>query len=283
MRSLLHDYPLVAWTQAGAYRSNATVVDELQRGQPEADGSLVYTVKLKAGLKYSDGSPLNARDYVFSILLFSSPQLRALTSLNADYGHIQGFEAFSSGASERFSGVRLVDDLSFSIRIKPEYLPYFYELSYINATPFPMAVLAPECDIADEGEGAGFVGDLTADKLRATILDPTSGYLSYPRVTSGPYRLVDYDATSHRAEFEINPHYLGNYEGQRPSIPRLVFQETRNQTMLEQLATGQVDLVNKVTDGEVINEALPQAGSMFPLIMIQNEEDLSGPNRPERA
>ena len=68
--------------------------------------------------------------------------------------------------------------------------------------------------------------------------------------------MLSYDAEEHVAELEINPHYKGNYEGQQPSIPRLRFKNVLNQEIHEQLASGEVDVVNKVSDGEVIEKAL---------------------------
>lgn len=43
-----------------------TVVDEMARGEPQVSGN-DYTVKLKSGLKWSDGQPLTAKDFVFGI------------------------------------------------------------------------------------------------------------------------------------------------------------------------------------------------------------------------
>lgn len=158
VRSLLHEYPLVAWTQGGEYRLNQTVVESLNR-QEEPNGDVTYTVTLKPGLQYSDGSPIVARDYAFSFLLLSSPQVKQLTNLNADYAQIVGFEDYSSGSDAVFSGIRLLAERQFSVRIKSAYLPYFYELSYIHAYPYPITVLAPGCDVRDEGEGAYILGE----------------------------------------------------------------------------------------------------------------------------
>ena len=78
VRSLLHGYPLVAQTIGGKYQLDQTVIEGLDRIEEE-NGDITYRVMIKKGLVYSDGSPIGAKDYLFSFLLLSSPQVRALT------------------------------------------------------------------------------------------------------------------------------------------------------------------------------------------------------------
>ncbi len=255
VRSILHEYPLVAWTNNGEYQVNGTVVRTLETTTAD-NGDRTYTVSLQAGLKYCDGSDITAKDYVFNFLLMSSPQIRELSGLSITKGYIQGFKEYNAGDKPFFSGIRLIDDLTFSVLVTAENLPYYFELSYINNNPLPYKVLIPGSDIVDEGEGAFISGDFTAETLRETLLDPQTGYLSHPTVTSGPYRLVSYDNATRQAEFELNTHYKGNYEGQVPAIARIIFREVKNENIIAELNEGAVDLVNKVTEGRVINEGL---------------------------
>lgn len=292
VRSLLHEYPLVAQTQAGAYQLNRTVIREIDK-EPEENGDVTYRVTLREGLKYSDGTSIDARDYLFSFLLLSSPQVRSMTGVTPSYGHIVGFEEYHDGTADGISGLRLIDEQTFTLRIKSEYLPYFYEMAYININPYPISVLVPEAEVRDDGEGAYIHGEMTEEVLESTILGET-GYLSYPMVTSGPYRLLTYDPEAHVAEFEINPYYLGNYEGKEPSIPRLRFLEVKNQDIHRQLAGGQVDLVNKAVDGDVIDEGLaleregvlsvssyPRTGSAY--LAIANERPITSSVKVRQA
>ncbi|MGI6236935.1 MAG: ABC transporter substrate-binding protein [Candidatus Excrementavichristensenella sp.] len=292
VRSLLHEYPLVAQTQAGAYQLNRTVIREIEK-EPEENGDVTYRVTLREGLKYSDGTPIDARDYLFTFLLLSSPQVRSMTGVTPSYGHIVGFEEYHNGMADGISGLRLLDEQTFSLRIKREYLPYYYEMAYINVNPYPIAVLVPDAEVLDDGEGAYIHGELTEEVLQETILGE-NGYLSHPMVTSGPYRLLSYDPDAHVAEFEINPYFIGNYEGQVPAIPRLRFLEVKNQDIPRQLDRGQVDLVNKVVDGEVIEAALalekegalgisayPRTGSAY--LAIANERPITSSVRVRQA
>ena len=260
VRGLIHEYPLVSWTSNGDYQVNTTVVRTLET-LTSASGDRTFTVALQPNLMFSDGSPITAKDYLFNFLLMSSPQIRELSGMSATKDYIEGFSDYQAGTSETFSGLRLLDDLTFSVQITAENLPYYFELSYINVSPLPYRVLAPGADIVDDGNGARIDGDFTAEVLRESLLNPQAGYLSHPAVTSGPYRLVNFDSAAHVALLEINPYYTGNYEGQVPAIPRLLFREIKNENIIRELTEGEVDLVNKATNGQVINEGLALAAN----------------------
>ena len=150
----------------------------------EADnenGSKTYTITLQEGLVWSDGSPMTAKDYVFAILLESSPQMMEVDGYPANgFTHLEGFDAFAAGETTLHSGVRLIDDKNFSITVKAEELPYHYDLAYAAVTPRPMEVLAPECDVVDSEDGASVSGEFTADLLMKTINDPDTGYRYNP-------------------------------------------------------------------------------------------------------
>ena len=75
VRSILHEYPLIAWTNNSEYQVNETVVKSLETTTAD-NGDRTYTVTLYDDLKYSDGSDITAKDYVFNFLLMSSPQIR---------------------------------------------------------------------------------------------------------------------------------------------------------------------------------------------------------------
>ena len=259
VRSLIHEYPLIAWTSNEEYQVNGSVVRTLET-TTAASGNRTYTVTLQDDLRYSDGSAITAKDFVFNFLLMSSPQIRELSGLSVTKDYILGFAEYTSEESPFFSGVRLLGDLSFSVTVTAANLPYYFELSYINNYPLPYKVLAPGSDIADDGMGAYIVGDFTAETLRETLLNPQTGYISHPVVTSGPYKLVRYDSAAREAEFELNTYYKGNYEGQVPVIPRIIFREIKNENIVSELRDGKVDLVNKVSDGGVIDGGVALAG-----------------------
>lgn len=272
VRALLHGYSTVTWTRGNTLMFNGTVVAGVQ-AVPQENGNRIYEISLMTDLVYNDGTPITAKDYVFSLLLQGAPEVRKIGGMPRGMQHFVGYEAYLSGESDVFTGVRLLSEDSFSLEVDAAYLPFFYGLAMLEATPYPIDVIAPGCDVFDDGEGAyigrgdtadaldaqtlGFEpGVFSAQMLEITLLDPQNGYISHPYITSGPYMLEAYDAEAKTVSFVVNPKYLGNYEGQRPRIERLSLCAVTNDNMLELLQSGEVDILNKIASGSVIDAAM---------------------------
>ena len=260
VRLLLHGYNLVEWSgETGTFALDPSVVSGIiVTENPEGDRT--YTFALYSDLIYSDGTPITARDYAFSMLLSIAPEAEEIGASLRPMEYIQGYDAYIPGEAPYLSGIRMLSDDTLAITISHEYLPFFYELAMLDCTPVPMHVVAPGCTVLDDGEGVYIANAdpeqeeplFTADLLRETILDPETGYLSHPMITSGPYKLVSYDGQEVR--MEINEYYKGNSQGLLPRIPRLIFRVVSNETMLEELAAGEVGLLNKCVSADILQE-----------------------------
>ncbi len=258
IRAMLHGYSTMAITSNATYAVDTTVVT-IEATEEDEDGSKTYQFRVHDGLMYNDGSAITAKDYVFSVLMQASSQMKAIGGQTDAYWQVKGYDEYNAGGSNVLSGIRMLDDMTFSVTIRAEALPDYYELTLVNVTPYPMSVLAPGCDVADDGEGAYISGDFTAELLEKTMLDPETGYSSHPTVTSGPYQLVSYDAATGTVVMKANRNYQGNYEGQKPQIENVTLVETTNDTVLAQLADGTIDIANKLSDGNVLAEGTAKA------------------------
>lgn len=257
IRALLHGYSTVAYTDDASYTLDETVA-QVDVATEDDFGNKVYVFHVNDGLTYNDGTPITAKDYAFSVLLQSAPQMAELGASTSGYWHIQGYDQYASGERNYLSGVRLLDDMTFSLTIRANALPYYYELTYVNVTPYPISVIAPGCTVEDDGDGAYIDGEFTAAVLEKTMLDPETGYCSHPMVTSGPYQLESYNGETGEVELKANTRYAGNYAGQRPLIETVVLRETTNAQALAELADGTLDIVNKISDSQVIAEGVAQ-------------------------
>lgn len=245
----------VAFTKEGTFETNKSVVESIETTE-NSDSTKTYTVKIKSDLKYSDGSAITAKDYAFAVLLQSSPEFGALEADNFVGDVYVGFDAFNSGDTKTFEGVHLLGDYEFSLTVKAEEFPYYYENLFASVTPYPMAVIAPDVTLTDDGKGATLSDNFTAELLQKTINDPATGYRYNPKVTSGPYKFVSYDAASKQAVIEINENYCGTYDGVQPSIQRLIFKSVTSATQMDELRAGSVDLIAGVSGGTSINAGL---------------------------
>jgi len=263
VRKLLHGLNLIKWDSAsGTYGINDAVVTGFI-AMADKEGNRTYTFALREDLCYSDGSAISAWDYAFSFLLLSAPEMAQLGAAIHESDYIFGMPEYISGEREVISGIHVPSDYMLTITIEAEYLPYFYEMAMMTANPYPISVIAPGCKVYDEGLGVYIASEeeddadvFTAELLKETLFNAESGYATYPKVVSGPYTLVSYNAETHTAEFEVNENYCGNVDGSIPEIEKLVFTHVANDEMVEKLASGEIDLVNKAMNADAVEEAM---------------------------
>ena len=253
---MLHGYGTVVTTKEGEWVEDPTVVADLKSTDNE-DGTKTYTITLNDGLLWSDGSAVTAKDYVFALLLESSPEMMGVDNYAAtNYTFLDGWDAFNAGETKSLKGVHLIDDKTFSMTVAADELPYHYDLAYAGAIPRPMAVIAPGCDIEDTEDGATITGDFTTDVLLETINNTDTGYRYNPKVTCGPYKLDSYDASSRQGTFVVNENYAGNMYGVKPMIQKVIIKTVTSDTQINELKAGTVDMLMQISGGTDIEAGL---------------------------
>ena len=257
MYDLIHGgYDTVVFSKEGEFQYNDTVVASHEETENE-DGTKTYTVTINDGLVWSDGTPITAKDYVFAVLLENSDEMAGVDGYpcNSGYTYV-GYDEWLDGSADAFAGVHLVDDMTFSLTVKAEELPYHYDITYALARPRPLHVIAPECDVEDTENGATITGDFTTELLQETINNVETGYRYNPKVTCGPYLFDNFDEASQQATLKANPEFVGDYRGVKPSIETLVIKTVSSDTMMNELESGSVDLLYGCSGGDTINAGL---------------------------
>lgn len=148
VRNLLWDYGTYLSDEGGQFVLNETAFEEPEITENE-DGSKTYTFTVKEGIKWSDGQPITAKDYVFGMLFDASPEwFAAGASLaSSSYSDLVGQSAYQKGETDVFEGIALVDEDSFSATIAADKLPYFYELASVSIGASPMHRFSPNLDV----------------------------------------------------------------------------------------------------------------------------------------
>lgn len=245
-------YPTVAMTPAGEYLVNETVVESYETIENE-DGSKTYIWNIKDNLVYDDGSPITAKDYVGQMLLWSSDVVLAMGANGNQGDRLVGYGDFSSGTTKEFTGVRILDEYSFSLTIAPEYLPYYYELPLVSAIPEKLSFWTEGLEVVDDGNGAYFTGDFTVEAQEKHI---DNARRAIPRPSTGPYVLTSYDEASKTAVLDVNENFVGDYTGQKPLIQTIIYKLVNAETVMDELATGGIDLLLQSASGPEINAGL---------------------------
>ena len=250
IRDLINDYSPVTTNQGGEYIINPTVCGGIDITANE-DGTKTFTVKINEGLVFSNGEPITAANYVaYALIGYSPAAAEAGAKLTA--AMVVGATEYQKGETDEISGVKLLDEYTYSITIASDYVPYFYELTYASLTPLYIPMYASADLVVVEGEtGAKFEGgELVAAEIDA------ARWMYADAVSAGPYVIKSIDTGALEAVLEINPNYAGNFEGVKPSIQQLVIVKSDVATQFDALATGAINLLDTLSDGTEVNTAL---------------------------
>ncbi len=306
-------YSTVYLTPSDEMVINTQVVKDHQVETNEA-GDKTYTWVLFDDLKWSDGSAITAKDYVFGTLYASAPAWVEAGASSGSVGYgLVGYNAWNSGDSDVFAGVKLIDDYTFSLTIDHAELPYFYEISYASAAPAPMAVYAPSMDIVSDDMGAKLVAkdvdqagieaeraplieaaaaakaaadeaqaaadaDAENEELAKAAEEAQTAYNAVrvikdanyaallkdlqnvaaterfkPTVSSGPYKFVSFE--NQTVTLEINEYFKGDINGNKPKIKYIVQKSIPQDTDVDQVIAGEIDVVTGVIEGKKIEAA----------------------------
>lgn len=118
-----------------------------------ADGT-VYTFTIREGLKFADGTPVTAGDFVFSINRALAPETASFGAASA-LSHIVGAAERASGTAASVSGVRALDRRTLEIRLDGPVAFFLVQLSYPYTFVVPRKLVESGPDWAGSAYGIG--------------------------------------------------------------------------------------------------------------------------------
>ena len=254
LRDFTNDYSTVVTDQGGADIINPTVCDGIE-GVMNEDGTKTYTVKVKSGLVFNNGDPITVKDFVWSTAFGCSAVAGEVGAKLTSYLTIVGGQDYYDGKAETISGLRILDDNTIAVTVVADKVPYYFDIVYAGFQAQSMKYwLGEAVDIKDDGNGVYFEG-LTKENIEKQ-LEFARFHAGEDRVSAGPYNLVEFDQASKQATLVINPNYAGNFEGQKPSVPKIVITKAEDATWADALKTGAFNFYDTMTDGAQINQAM---------------------------
>lgn len=262
---LTDDMSTIESDQHGDYGINKTVVKSYERIEEE-NGNVTYKFVINDGLKFNNGEAVTAQNFVAWTMFVTSPAGKEMGVVSATYNMLPGGLAYRNGETNVLSAVRLYDEKTFSITIaktgedgETSYLPYYYDITYASMQAVNLTYWFGEgWSVKDDGEGVYFVNadgkEFTAETIGDTV---TAGrFATGNRVTAGPYNLVSFDQSSREIVLEVNENYNGNFEGQKPGIQKLVIVKTSDDTVMDMITTGQIQIYSQIADGSEVNAVM---------------------------
>lgn len=262
---LTDDMSTIESDQHGDYVINKTVVKSYERIEEE-NGNVTFKFVINDGLKFNNGEAVTAQNFVAWTMFLVSPAGKEMGVVSPTYNMLPGGLAYRNGETNVLSAVRLYDEKTFSITIaktgedgETSYLPYYYDITYAGMQAVNLTYWFGEgWSVKDDGEGVYFVNadgkEFTAETIGDTV---TAGrFATGNRVTAGPYNLVSFDQSSREIVLEVNENYNGNFEGQKPGIQKLVIVKTSEDTVMDMITTGQIQIYSQIADGSEVNAVM---------------------------
>lgn len=192
------------------YDSQGKLIPEQAESWSVSPDNLVYTIKLRPGLTFSDGSPLTAEDVTFTLTVLYDPTYDGEFDITP--AAIAGGADYKAGKADNVSGLKVID-------------PQTIEVTTTQPGAQTLALIGgPILSKAHYGQGYAR-GKL--DALRALGGQPLG---------AGSY-VFDKYIPGQEVRFHANPNYFRG----KPAVENFIYRITSDATKLQLFQTGETD------------------------------------------
>lgn len=194
------------------YDAKGKVIPGTAESWTVSDDGTVYTFKIRDNAKWSDGSPVTASDFVYSMTRVLDP-VTAAGYANILFP-IKNAEAFNQKKAKAADvGLKAINDKTLEITLERP-TPYFLQLM-VHYTAIP-------------------VNKASIDKYGKDFTKPGK------MVTNGAYMLTEYVANDHVTAVK-NPYY---WDAANVKIDKVIYNPSEDQSATERMfETGELDIV----------------------------------------
>jgi peptide/nickel transport system substrate-binding protein len=200
------------------YDSHGKLIPEQADSWTISPDGLVYTLKLRPDLVFSDGSPLTAEDVAFTLTVLLDPTYEGETDITP--AAIAGGVEYKTGKADSVSGLKVIDPQTLQVTTTQP------------GAKTPYLIGGPVLSKAHYGNGFAR-GKL--DGIRALGGDPLG---------AGSY-IYDKYVPGQEVRFHANPHYFRG----KPGVEHFIYRITSDATKLQLFQTGETDY-----DGFTVNQ-----------------------------
>jgi ABC-type transport system substrate-binding protein len=114
----------------------------------------VYTFTIREGLKFGDGTPVTAGDFVYSINRALAPETAAFGAAG-HFGHIIGASDVIEGKTKQLSGVKALDDKTLEITLDSPIAYFLALLTYPDTFVVPRKLVESGDKWQEQAYGTG--------------------------------------------------------------------------------------------------------------------------------
>ena len=214
---------LVKWVDNGSGEA------ELAPGQAESwektvndDGTVTYAIKMRDGIKWSDGKDVTAGDFEYSWKRLADPATAADYCYMIDM--VQGYAEVADGSADKDTlGIKAIDDKNLEITLSYD-CPYFEEIMAFPAT-FP---------------------------VRQDIVEGNEEWTYSPEtyIGNGAYKMVEWSHNAYILTYKSETYY--DYEKLGPDTIKYTLLDDNN-AMLAAFNSGELNFIMNFPTDEMAN------------------------------
>ncbi|WP_432401760.1 ABC transporter substrate-binding protein [Wukongibacter sp. M2B1] len=210
------------------YNNKGEVENVVAKSYEVSEDKKTFTFHLRDDVKFSDGTPLTAKDVAFTYNTLADPSYDGRhVAIVQDMVGFKEYNDDTEGKVESMSGIKVIDEHTISFTFK--------EALRTNLENFiGQLYIIPEHFYKFE---KGKTTDIKAKQHEV--------------VGSGPYKLVKFEPGQF-VELAINENYFGE---KKPQIPKVIIKKTEDATQTEELIAGEIDMIAGEIDPDKLSAA----------------------------
>ncbi|MEW8955564.1 ABC transporter substrate-binding protein [Clostridium sp.] len=183
-----------------------------------------YTVKLKDGLKWSDGKPITTDDIELAFKIYCDGTYTGRADMPTL--DLVGWRDYKDGKADNIAGIKKIDKQTIEFTVGK---PTAKTERMLGVAPMPSHYYG---QVYKQGS-ANLVEDLHRK----------------PEVNSGPYKFVSFKE-GQEVVLKANENY---FKG-KPKIENVIYKVTTDKTVLAQLESGEIDMANVTIDEDNVEQ-----------------------------
>ena len=120
-----------------------------------SEDGLVYTFKLREGMKFHNGDPVDAESFVRGWKRVADPKMTTPSDICYHLAPVAGYAEFNAGDTDEFSGLKAVDELTFEVTLSAPMADFPAVCCHPGLAPVPQAALDDPKSFLEQPIGNG--------------------------------------------------------------------------------------------------------------------------------
>lgn len=120
-----------------------------------SEDGLVYTFKLKEGMKFHNGDAVDAESFVRGWKRVASPKMETPSDICYHLAPVAGYAEFNAGDTDEFTGLKAVDELTFEVTLSAPMADFPAVCCHPGLVPVPQAAVDDPKSFLEQPIGNG--------------------------------------------------------------------------------------------------------------------------------